>query len=105
MLSYAKHCKFPALTQAAQAESQRKKRHFRCNDIAVTLFRTCSGSWDGTDCKCAASVSFGAEDIWGERPNWSAAGAALRRLKKRRRNGFAQPLRLAKCSPRWVFSK
>ena len=35
MLSYAKHGKFPALTQAAGAESQRKKRPFRPNDIAV----------------------------------------------------------------------
>jgi hypothetical protein len=36
MLSYAKHGKFPALTQAAQAETQRKKRPFRANDIAAT---------------------------------------------------------------------
>jgi len=35
MLSYAKHGKFPAPTQAAKAESQRKKRPFRPNDIAV----------------------------------------------------------------------
>ena len=35
ILSYAKHGKFPALTQAAGAESQRKKRPFRPNDIAV----------------------------------------------------------------------
>jgi len=62
MLSYAKHGKFPALTQAAGAESQRKKRPFRPNDIAVTLFRTYSGSWDETDCKCAAPVPLGAED-------------------------------------------
>ena len=62
ILSYAKHGKFPAPTQAAEAESQRKKRPFRPNDIAVTLFRTYSGSWDETDCKCAAPVPLGAED-------------------------------------------
>ena len=31
--------------------------------------------------------SCGIEDVWGERPSWSTAGPALRRLKKRRRNG------------------
>jgi hypothetical protein len=35
MLSYAKHGKFPALTQAAQAKSRRKKRPFRPNEIVV----------------------------------------------------------------------
>ena len=35
MLSYAKHRKFPAPTPAAEAESQRKKRPFRPNDITV----------------------------------------------------------------------
>ena len=39
MLSYAKHGKFPALIQAAQAESRRKKRPFRPNDIAVALIQ------------------------------------------------------------------
>jgi hypothetical protein len=35
MLSYAKHGKFPALIQAAQAKSRRKKCPFPPNDIAV----------------------------------------------------------------------
>ena len=83
MLSYAKHGKFPALTQAAQAESRRKKRPFRPNDVALPLFRARSGSWDGTDCKCAASD--------GEWPDRHHAGAALRPLKKRRRNGSRSP--------------
>jgi hypothetical protein len=98
MLSYAKHGKFPALTQAAQVESRRKKHRFRSNDIAAPLFRPCSGSWDGTDCKCAASISSGPEDIWAN----GAVGAALRRLKKQRRTDRAAvtPRLSRECSPR-----
>ena len=70
MLSYAKHGKFPAPTQAAEAESQRKKRPFRPNDIAVIPVPRLqwimdSESWDETDCKCAAPVPLGAGDKFG----------------------------------------
>jgi len=35
MLSYAKHGKFPALTQAARPKSRRKKRPSGSNDVTV----------------------------------------------------------------------
>src|SRR5690242_15225982 len=84
MLSYAKHGKFPALTQAAQAESRRKKRPFRPNDIALPLFRARSGSWDGTDCKCAASV--------GEWPRPAPCRCGLAPAQEAAQKRFAQPI-------------
>ena len=62
MLSYAKHGKFPALTQAARAESRRKKRPFRPNDIAVTPaphLQWITG-WNGLQMRRVRSL--GAED-------------------------------------------
>ena len=85
MLSYAKHGKFPVLIQAAKAKSRRKKRSFRPNDIAVALFPNCSGSWDETDCKCAAPAPPRVEDKLERR----APGAVLRRPKKGRRTVYA----------------
>jgi len=97
MLSYAKHGKFPALIQAAKAKSRRKKRSFRPNDIAVALFPNYSGSWDETDCKCAAPAPPRMED----KLERTGAGRGLAPAKEAAQNGLrsrhASPAR--ECSP------
>jgi hypothetical protein len=68
MLSYAKHGKFPAPTQAARAESQRKKRSFRPNDIAVIPVPRLQWimGWNGLQMRRVGSAS--AEENRRERP-------------------------------------
>src|SRR5262249_26641490 len=80
MLSYAKHGKFPVLTQAARAKSRRKKRSFRPNDIAVALFPPIAVD-HGT--KRTANAPHPLR--LGRRINERAPGAVLRPPKKRRR--------------------
>jgi hypothetical protein len=99
MLSYGKHGKFPALIQAAQAESRRKKRPFRPNDIAVVPVPRLQWimGWNGLQMR---RVRFsGPEDNWSE---WAAPRTAvLRRREKRRRTvGAAVTPRPRQCSPR-----
>jgi hypothetical protein len=74
MLSYAKHGKFPALTQAAQAKSRRKKP-LRPNGIAVAPVPRLQWimGWNGLQMR---RVRFSGS---------THAGAVLRRAEKRRR--------------------
>jgi hypothetical protein len=64
MLSYGKHDKFPALTQAAQAKSPREKRPFRPNDLAVAPVPHSQWimGWNGLQIRCAIPSALGIED-------------------------------------------
>ncbi len=103
MLSYTKHCKFPALTQAAQAESRRKKRHFRCNDIAATPVPHLQWimGWNGLQMRRVRFLR--GRGYLGRTAQPVRRRCGLAQAKEAAQKRFAQPLR--KCSPRWVFSK
>jgi hypothetical protein len=94
MLSYAKHGKFPALTQAAQAKSQREKRPFRPNDLTVAPVPHLQWIMGRNGLQIRRVRCSGAEDNWSERRCPNPCHVVLHLLEKRRRT-VPRPIRLA----------
>jgi hypothetical protein len=86
MLSYAKHGKFLALTQAARLESRRKKRPFRPNDRTVASVPRLQWIMGRTGPQMRRSSGAGTRRLGALLVlSWHYLGAALRCLAQRRR--------------------
>ena len=100
MLSYAKHGKFPALTQAAQAETRRKKRRFRSNDVAVIPVPHLQWimGWNGLQMRRVRFLRGRGYPGRTAQPVGRRCGLAPAKEAAQKR--FAQPLRLARAQVR-----
>jgi hypothetical protein len=89
MLSYAKHGKFPALTQAAQPKSRRKKRSSRSNEITVDPVPHLQWIMRWTGPQIRTVHVFWRSGQTERMPVRCCAGAALRPVEKQRRTTCA----------------